>query len=72
MLTYKDICEEDRFFIILSIRDLTFPEPENKLMLKGEDSSGVSFDVELSTKYFTTENIPEEISQSHIKKETVS
>jgi len=63
MLTYKDICEEDRIYIILSIRDLTFPEPENKLMLKGEDSSGVSFDVELSTKYFTTENIPEEIEQ---------
>jgi len=63
MLTYKDICEEDRIYVILSIRDLTFPEPENKLMLKGEDKDGTPFDVELSTKYFTTENVPEEIEQ---------
>lgn len=63
MLSYKDILEEDRIFLLLSIRDLTFPEPENKLMLKAETSEGVSFDVELSTKYFQTESIPEEISQ---------
>ena len=63
MLSYKDILEEDRIFLILSIRDLTFPEPENKLMLKGQDSNGESFDVELSTKYFDTETVPAEIEQ---------
>jgi len=63
MLSYKDILEEDRIFLILSIRDLTFPEPENKLMLKGQDSNGESFDVELSTKYFDTEEVPAEIEQ---------
>jgi hypothetical protein len=63
MLSYKDILEEDRIFLILSIRDLTFPEPENKLMLKGQDSNGESFDVELSTKYFDTETVPVEIEQ---------
>lgn len=63
MLSYKDILEEDRIFLLLSIRDLTFPEAENRLMLKGRDSEGVEFDVELSTKYFDTEQVPAEIEQ---------
>jgi len=63
MMSYKDILEEDRIYILLSIRDLTFPEPENKLMLKGQDTNGESFDVELSTEYFDTETIPDEIEQ---------
>jgi len=32
-------------------------------MLKGQDSNGESFDVELSTKYFDTETVPAEIEQ---------
>lgn len=63
ILSYKDILEEDRIYLLLSIRDLTFPEPENKIILKAQDANGASFDVELSTKYFETENVPEEISQ---------
>lgn len=63
MLSYKDILEEDRIFLLLSIRDLTFPEPENKLMLKGTDSDGIDFDVELNVKYFDTEQVPDEIEQ---------
>ena len=63
MMSYKDILEEDRIFLLLSIRDLTFPEAENKLMLKATDSEGVEFDVELSTKYFDTEEVPAEIEQ---------
>lgn len=31
---YKDIVEEDKMFIILSIKELTFPQGENKLNLK--------------------------------------
>lgn len=63
ILSYKDILEEDRIYLLLSIRDLTFPEPENKIMLKAQDDNGESFEVELSTKYFETESVPEEISQ---------
>lgn len=63
ILSYKDILEEDRIYLLLSIRDLTFPEPENKIMLKAQDANGESFEVELSTKYFETESVPEEISQ---------
>lgn len=63
MMSYKDILEEDRIYLLLSIRDLTFPEAENKLMLKATDNEGVEFDVELSTKYFDTEQVPAEIEQ---------
>ena len=63
MMSYKDIMEEDRIFILLSIRDLTFPEAENKLMLKATDAEGEDFEIELSTRYFDTEKIPEEIEQ---------
>jgi len=31
--TYKDILEEDRIFVILSVRELTFSKGENKLMI---------------------------------------
>lgn len=33
MLSWKDILEEDRIFLILAIRDLTFKEGENKLQV---------------------------------------
>ena len=62
-LSYKDLLEEDRINILLQIRDLTFPEPENKLLLKAENSYGVSKDVELATKNFSTSEIPEEIER---------
>lgn len=62
-LSYKDILEEDRFYILLSIRDLTFPEPENKLMTKARDKDGLDFDVEISAKYFQLSTIPEDIEK---------
>jgi hypothetical protein len=49
-LSYKDLLEEDRIAVILAIRDLSFPEAENKLMLKAENSYGITKDVELATK----------------------
>lgn len=62
-MSYKDILEEDRFFILLSIRDLTFPEPENKLMTTAKDKDGLDFDVEISAKYFQLSNIPDDIER---------
>ena len=62
-LSYKDLLEEDRINILLQIRDLTFPEPENKLMLKAENSYGTTKDVELATKNFSTSEIPSEIEK---------
>ena len=63
IMSYKDILEEDRIYLLLTIRDLTFPEPENKIIIKAQDSAGQPFDVELSTKYFQTEEVSDEIKQ---------
>ena len=61
-ITYRDLLEEDRIVILLSIRDLTFPEPENKLVLKGKtEKTKRSVDIELTTKYLVPTNVPDEI-----------
>lgn len=62
-LSYKDILEEDRFFLILSIRDLTFPEPENGLTVKYQDKRGASHDATIDKKYFKYFTIPEELDK---------
>lgn len=62
-LSYKDLLEEDRIAVILAIRDLTFPEPEQKLILKAENSYGVVKDVELATRNLVGTEVPEEIEK---------
>lgn len=62
-LSYKDLMEEDRIAILLAIRDLTFPEPENKILIQAENSYGQTKDVEVATHNFTTNEIPEEIEK---------
>lgn len=58
--TYRDILEEDRLFIILSIRELTFKQGENKLVIgarcehcKGDNSYELRTNV---LQYHTTED----------------
>lgn len=69
-LSYKDILEEDRIVLLLSIRDLTFPEPENKLILKGKtENSKIPVDIELSTKYLVATEVPSEIEAYYSSKE---
>jgi len=55
--------EEDRVAVLLAIRDLTFPEPENKLNVPAENSYGEKRDVEIATKNFTVNEIPEDIEK---------
>ena len=63
-LSYKDVLEEDRIVILLSVRDLSFPEPENKLMLKGKtEKTKKPIDVELSVKNLIPSVIDEEIEK---------
>ena len=62
-LSYKDICEEDRIILLLKVRDLTFPEPENQIILKGKTTKGKKHDVELSIQNLIPNEIPEEISK---------
>ena len=68
-LSYKDILEEDRIILLLSIRDLTFPEPENKLMLKGKtEISKKQVDIELAVKNLVPSIIDEEIERYYDSK----
>ena len=69
-MSYKDILEEDRIILLLSIRDLTFPEPENKLMLKGKtEKTKKSVDIELSVRNLVASVIDEEIERYYSAKE---
>ena len=58
-LSYKDILEEDRFYILLSIRDLTFPEPESNLSVDHLDKKGDTHKIEVSKDNFTYFKVPE-------------
>lgn len=62
-LSYKDILEEDRFFIILSIRDLTFPEPESSLKIPHVDKKGEKHEIEIKKDYFQYFKIPQELDK---------
>lgn len=69
-LSYKDILEEDRIVILLKIRDLTFPEPENKIVLKGKsEETGKQAEIELSTKHMVHNQVPEEIEKYYSEQE---
>jgi len=67
----KDILEEDRFFLLLSIRDLTFPEPESVLRVSHQTKDGKKHDVEIKREYFQYFEIPDEV-QRYYDEETRS
>jgi hypothetical protein len=62
-LSYKDILEEDRFYIILSIRDLTFPEPESNLKIDHTSKKGGRHEIEIKKEYFQYFKIPVELDK---------
>lgn len=69
-MSYKDILEEDRIILLLSIRDLSFPEPENKLMLKGKtEKTKKAVDIELSVKNLIPSVIDEQVEKYYSTKE---
>jgi hypothetical protein len=69
-LSYKDVLEEDRIILLLKVRDLTFPEPENKIILKGKMSeSNKPVEIELSTRYMVSNEVPEEIEKYYSAQE---
>jgi len=62
MMTWKDILEEDRIYVILSIRDLTFKQGENKLQLgKTCPECSANNIVEISNKNWQFNKLPDEI-----------
>lgn len=62
-VSYKDICEEDRFILILQIRDLTFPEPENSLKVDYTSKSGKKHEVEIKREYFDYFRVPADVEK---------
>jgi len=62
-VSFKDLCEEDRFILILSIRDLTFPEPEANLKVEHKTKDGKKHEVEIRREYFQYFSIPAEIEK---------
>lgn len=68
-MSYKDILEEDRIIVLLSIRDLTFPEPENKLVLKGKtEKTKKTVDIELAVRNLVPAQIDDEIERYYDSK----
>ena len=63
VLSYKDVLEEDRIYILLSIRNLTFPEPESRLTIKATTRDGEEFDAEIDSQYFQLSRVTEEIEK---------
>lgn len=68
-VSYKDLLEEDRFFLILSIRDLTFPEPESQLSVDHTDKKGNSHQVEVNKDNFTYFSVPENLEKYYSSEE---
>jgi len=62
-VSYKDICEEDRFILILQIRDLTFPEPENSLKVDYTSKTGKKHEVEIKREYFDYFRVPVDVEK---------
>lgn len=68
-LSYKDILEEDRFFIILSIRELTFPEPESSLKIEHISKKNEKHEIEIKKDYFQYFKIPADLDKYYDSEE---
>ena len=62
-VSFKDLIEEDRFILIMSIRDLTFPEPEASLKVEHQTKDGKKHEVEIRREYFQYFSISPEIEK---------
>lgn len=70
MYSWKDILEEDRVFVILAIRELTFKEGENKLQVNKQcEHCGTNNNVEINN--YTMQRVPlvEEIERYYDSEE---
>jgi hypothetical protein len=76
VVNYKDLKQEDRFFVIMAIRDLTFIKGENRIILQprvncGKTNCSYQYGIELRTgvlsKYELEKNIMEYYSKQERK-----
>jgi len=69
VVSYKELKQEDRFFIVMAIRDLTFIKGENRIILKPQTECGGQKDcpfsqgVELRTGVLSRYKIPDKLMQ---------
>lgn len=64
MLSWKDILEEDRFYIILAIRDLTFKDGENKISVSDQcPHCGTQNKFEINTSTLQKSELDEDIEK---------
>jgi hypothetical protein len=57
-MTYRDILEEDRIYVLLEIRKLTYPEPEQNLVFKAPcQHCGYENEMKLENDYFRSVEI---------------
>lgn len=62
VLSWKDILEEDRIFLILAIRELTFKDGENKLQVEKKcDDCGTKNSIEIKNSNWVYNKLPEDI-----------
>jgi len=62
MLSWKDILEEDRIFLILAIRELTFKDGENKLQVeKNCEDCGTKNILEIKNSNWVYSKLPDDI-----------
>jgi hypothetical protein len=69
VVSYKDLKQEDRFFIIMAIRDLTFVKGENSIILKPQKTCNQKMDcpfndgIELRTGALSSYELDEQVSK---------
>jgi hypothetical protein len=62
VMSWKDFLEEDRIFIILAIRALTFSKGENKLQVKKNcPDCNTENEIEIANQYLQFNSIPEDL-----------
>lgn len=63
-MDYRDLKEADRLFIILSIRDLTFKEGQNRIMMPVENpDTGNTIDVELKNNNLDVQDVDDKFME---------
>jgi len=72
VVSYKDLKQEDRFFIIMTIRDLTFVKGENRIVLTPEltckkENCQFKYGIELRTGVLTNYQIDDRIMRYYSK-----
>lgn len=69
VVSYKDLKQEDRFFIIMAIRDLTFVKGENSIILKPQKTCNQTPDcpfndgIELRTGVLSSYDLDEQVAK---------